>query len=77
MSSRNDDRFRVRPGAPKSRQQKFVYKGLRMSARLVTVWHTPCTGPCGRPFYWTHCAARIEARRDQDTVVNLKQAGSR
>ena len=75
MSSRDDDRFRVRPGAPKNRQQKFVSQvlkevskaggksvrksGARPGARLRA-------GPCGRPFCWQHCAAGVAARRHQD-----------
>lgn len=86
MSKQDDDRFRVRPGAPKSRQQKFVSQVLKevskAGGKSVRKSGTRPGARLGRG----HVAARFTGRSAQPgsrrvtiktRLVNLKQAGAR
>ena len=86
MSSRDDDRFRVRPGAPRNRQQKFVSQVLKeISKAGGKSIHRSGARP-GARLGRGHVAARFtgrslspNARRVtiKTRLVNLKQAGPR
>ena len=86
MSSRDDDRFRVRPGAPKNRQQKFVSQVLKeVSKAGGKSVHKSGARP-GARLGRGHVAARFTGHTAQPgsrrvaiktRLVNLKQAGSR
>ena len=86
MSKQDDDRFRVRPSAPKNRQQKFVSQVLKevskAGGKSVRKSGTRLGARLGRG----HVAARFtgrslspHARRVtiKTRLVNLKQAGPR
>ncbi len=86
MSKQDDDRFRVRPGAPKSRQQKFVSQVLKevskAGGKSVRKSGTRPGARLGRG----HVAASFTGRSAQPgsrrvtiktRLVNLKQAGAR
>lgn len=86
MSKQEDDRFRVRPGAPKNRQQKFVSQVLKeVSKAGGKSVHKSGIRP-GARLGRGHVAARFTGRTAQPgsrrvaiktRLVNLKQAGSR
>ena len=86
MSKQDDDRFRVRPGAPKNRQQKFVSQVLKevskAGGKSVRKSGTRPGARLGRG----HVAASFTGRSAQPgsrrvtiktRLVNLKQAGAR
>ena len=86
----DDDRFRIRPGAPKARQQSFVSKVLREAGKAGPVASRKADSMAGnRPgarLGRGHVAARFadqslapNARRAavKARVVNLRQAGAR
>lgn len=86
MSSRDDDRFRVRPGAPKSRQQKFVSQVLKEVSKAGGKSVSKSGARPGARLGRGHVAARFAGRTAQPgsrrvaiktRLVNLKQAGSR
>jgi len=86
MSSRDDDRFRVRPGAPKNRQQKFVSQVLKevskAGGRSIRKAGTRPGTRLGRGHAaarFTGCSAQPGSRRVtiKTRLLNLKQAGSR
>lgn len=86
MSSRDDDRFRVRPGAPKNRQQKFVSQVLKEVSKAGGKSVRKSGARPGARLGRGHVAARFTghtvrpgARRVaiKTRLVNLKQAGSR
>lgn len=86
MSGHDEDRFRVRPGAPKNRQQKFVSQVLK---EVSKAGGKSVRGSAARPgarLGRGHVAARFtgrslspNARRVtiKTRLVNLKQAGPR
>lgn len=86
MSNREDDRFRVRPGAPKNRQQKFGSQVLKeVSKAGGKSVHKSGARP-GARLGRGHVAARFTGRTAQPgsrrvtiktRLVNLKQAGGR
>lgn len=86
MSKQDDDRFRIRPGTPKSRQQKFVSQVLKQVSKAggksVRKSETRPGARLGRG----HVAASFTGRSAQPgsrrvtiktRLVNLKQAGAR
>ena len=86
MSNQNDDRFNIRPGAPKNRQQKFVSQVLKevskAGGKSIRKSGTRPGARLGRG----HVAARFTGRSAQPgsrrvtiktRLVNLKQAGPR
>ncbi len=86
MSNRDDDRFRVRPGAPKGRQQKFVSKVLKEVSKAGGKLVRKSGGRPGARLGRGHVAASFTGRTTQPgsrrvaiktRLVNLKQAGSR
>ena len=86
MSSRDDDRFRVRPGAPKSRQPKFVSQVLKEVSKAGGKSVRRSGARPGARLGRGHVAARFTGRTAQPgsrrvaiktRLVNLKQAGSR
>ncbi len=86
MSSRDDDHFRVRPGAPKGRQQKFVSKVLKEVSKAGGKSVRKPRGRPGARLGRGHVAASFTGRTAQPgsrrvaiktRLVNLKQAGSR
>ncbi len=86
MSSRDDDRFRVRPGAPKSRQQKFVSQVLKEVSKAGGTSVRKSGARPGARLGRGHVAARFTGHTAQPgsrrvaiktRLVNLKQAGSR
>ena len=86
MSSRDDDRFRVRPGAPKSRQQKFVSQVLKEVSKAGGKSVRKSGARPGARLGRGHVAARFTGHTAQPgsrrvaiktRLVNLKQAGSR
>ena len=84
MSGHDDDRFRVRPGAPKNRQQKFVSQVLR---EVGKAGGRPVRGSATRPgarlgrghvaARFTGCSLSPSTRRVtiKTRLVNLKQTG--
>ena len=86
MSKQDDDRFRVRPSAPKNRQQKFVSQVLKeVSKAGGKSVRKPGARP-GARLGRGHVAASFTGRSAQPgsrrvtiktRLVNLKQAGSR
>lgn len=86
MSSRDDDRFRVRPGAPKNRQPKFVSQVLKEVSKAGGASVRKSGARPGARLGRGHVAARFAGRTAQPgsrrvaiktRLVNLKQAGSR
>ncbi|MHB0975243.1 MAG: DUF3363 domain-containing protein [Thiobacillus sp.] len=86
MSSRDDDPFRVRPGAPKNRQQKFVSKVLKEVSKAGGKSVRKSRARPGARLGRGHVAARFTGRSAQPgsrrvtiktRLVNLKQAGAR
>ncbi len=86
MSSRDDDRFRVRPGAPKHRQPKFVSQVLKEVGKAGGASVRKSGARPGARLGRGHVAARFVGRTAQPgsrrvaiktRLVNLKQAGSR
>jgi type IV secretory pathway VirD2 relaxase len=86
MSSRDDDRFRVRPGAPKSRQQKFVSRVLKEVSKAGGKSVRKSGARPGARLGRGHVAARFTGHTAQPgsrrvaiktRLVNLKQAGPR
>jgi type IV secretory pathway VirD2 relaxase len=86
MSNRDNDRFRVRPGAPKNRQQKFVSQVLKEVSKAGGQAVRRSTARPGARLGRGHVAARFtgrslppNARRVtiKTRLVNLKQVGSR
>lgn len=86
MSSRDDDRFRVRPGAPKNRQQKFVSQVLKEVSKAGGKSVRKSGARPGARLGRGHVAARLTGRSAQPgsrrvtiktRLVNLKQAGPR
>ncbi len=86
MSNQDDDRFRVRPGAPKNRQQKFVSKVLKEVSKAGGKSVRKSGARPGARLGRGHVAARFTGRSAQPgsrrvtiktRLVNLKQAGSR
>ena len=86
MSSRDDDRFRVRPGAPKSRQQKFVSQVLKEVSKAGGKSVRKSGARPGARLGRGHVTARFTGHTAQPgsrrvaiktRLVNLKQAGSR
>jgi type IV secretory pathway VirD2 relaxase len=86
MSGHDEDRFRVRPGAPKNRQQKFVSQVIKeISKAGGKSVHRPGARP-GARLGRGHVAARFTSRSlspnarrvtIKTRLVNLKQVGSR
>ncbi len=86
MSNQHDDRFRVRPGAPKNRQQKFISQVLREVSKAGGKSVRKSGARPGARLGRGHVAARLTGRTAQPgsrrvtiktRLVNLKQAGSR
>jgi type IV secretory pathway VirD2 relaxase len=86
MSSRDDDRFRVRPGAPKNRQQKFVSQVLKEVSKAGGKSVRKSGARPGARLGRGHVAARFTGRSAQPgsrrvtiktRLVNIKQAGPR
>jgi hypothetical protein len=86
MSSRDDDRFRVRPGAPKNRQPKFVSQVLKEVSKAGGASVRKSGARPGARLGRGHVAARFAGRTTQPgsrrvaiktRLVNLKQAGPR
>ncbi|MDB5971133.1 MAG: type secretion protein [Hydrocarboniphaga sp.] len=86
MSARDDDRFRVRPGAPKNRQQKFVSQVIRQLGKAGGQSAGKVGAQPGARLGRGHVAAQFagrslspNARRVtiKTRLVNLKQAGPR
>ena len=86
MSSRDDDRFRVRPGAPKTRQQKFVSQVLKEVSKAGGKSVRKSGARPGARLGRGHVAARFTGHTAQPgsrrvaiktRLVNLKQAGPR
>jgi type IV secretory pathway VirD2 relaxase len=86
MSRKDDDNFRVRPGAPKNRQQRFVSRVLREVSKAAGTSSRRLTGRPGSRLGRGHVAARFtgrtlshNARRVviKTRLVNLKQVGAR
>lgn len=86
MSKQDDDRFRIRPSAPRNRQQKFVSQILKeVSKAGGKAVRKPGARP-GARLGRGHVAARFTGRSTQPgsrrvtiktRLVNLKQAGAR
>ena len=86
MSKQDDDRFRVRPGAPKNRQQKFVSQVLKEVSKAGGKSVRKSGARPGARLGRGHVAARFTGRSAQPgsrrvtiktRLVNLKQAGPR
>ncbi len=86
MSNRDDDRFHVRPGAPKNRQQKFVSQVLKEVSKAGGASVRKSGARPGARLGRGHVAARFAGRTAQPgsrrvaiktRLVNLKQAGLR
>ncbi len=86
MSSRDDDRFRVRPSAPRNRQQKFVSQVLKEVSKAGGKSVRKSGARPGARLGRGHVAARFTGRSAQPgsrrvtiktRLVNLKQAGAR
>jgi type IV secretory pathway VirD2 relaxase len=86
MSNQDDDRFRVRPGAPKNRQQKFVSQVLKEVSRAGGKSLRKSGARPGARLGRGHVAARFAGRSAQPgsrrvtiktRLVNIKQAGPR
>ena len=86
MSKQDDDRFRVRPGAPKNRQQKFVSQVLKEVSKAGGKSVRKSGARPGARLGRGHVAARFAGRSAQPgsrritiktRLVNLKQAGPR
>jgi type IV secretory pathway VirD2 relaxase len=86
MSRKDDDNFRVRPGAPKNRQQRFVSRVLREVSKAGGKPSRRLTGRPGSRLGRGHVAARFtgrtlprNARRVviKTRLVNLRQVGAR
>ena len=86
MSSRDDDRFRVRPDVPKNRQQKFISKVLKEVSKAGGKSIRKSGVRPGARLGRGHVAARFTGRSAQPgsrrvtiktRLVNLKQAGPR
>jgi type IV secretory pathway VirD2 relaxase len=86
MSSRDDDRFRMRPGAPKNRQQKFVSQVLKEVSKAGGKSVRKSGARPGARLGRGHVAARFTGHTAQPgsrrvaiktRLVNLKRAGSR
>jgi type IV secretory pathway VirD2 relaxase len=90
MSTSDDDRFRIRPGAPKSRPRKFVSQVLKEASKAgSTSLKRSARKLSGRPgarLGRGHTAARFTGHNLQPgsrrvtiktRLVNLKQAGAR
>jgi len=86
MSRQDDDRFRVRPGAPKNRSQRFVSQVLREASKAGGKSLRKTAARPGARLGRGHVAARftsrtlpLNARRVtiKTRLVNLKQAGPR
>lgn len=86
MSKQDDDRFRVRPGAPKNRQQKFISQVLREVSKAGGKSVRKSGARPGARLGRGHVAARFTGRTAQPgsrrvtiktRLVNLKQAGPR
>lgn len=86
MSSQDDERFRVRPGAPKNRQQKFVSQVLKEVSKAGGKSIRKSGARPGARLGRGHVAARFTGSSAQPgsrrvtiktRLVNLKQAGPR
>ncbi len=86
MSKQDDDRFRVRPRAPKSRQQKFVSQVLKEVSKAGGKSVRKSGARPGARLGRGHVAASFTGRSVQPgsrrvtiktRLVNLKQAGAR
>jgi len=86
MSSRDDDRFRIRPGTPKNRQQKFVSQVLKEVSKAGGKSVRKSGARPGARLGRGHVAARFTGHSAQPgsrrvtiktRLVNLKQAGAR
>ena len=86
MSSRDDDRFRVRPGAPRNRHQKFVSQVLKEVSKASGKSVRKSGARPGARLGRGHVAARFTGRAAQPgsrrvtiktRLVNLRQAGPR
>ncbi|MAT64283.1 MAG: type VI secretion protein [Gammaproteobacteria bacterium] len=86
MSKQDDDRFRVRPNAPKNRQQKFVSQVLKEVSKAGGRSVRRSGARPGARLGRGHVAASFTGRSAQPgsrrvtiktRLVNLKQAGSR
>ncbi|MDX1253356.1 MAG: relaxase/mobilization nuclease and DUF3363 domain-containing protein [Gammaproteobacteria bacterium] len=86
MSKQDDDRFRVRPSAPKNRQQKFVSQVLKEVSKAGGKSVRKSGARPGARLGRGHVAAQFTSRTAQPgsrrvtfktRLVNLKQAGSR
>ncbi|MDA8258391.1 MAG: relaxase/mobilization nuclease and DUF3363 domain-containing protein, partial [Betaproteobacteria bacterium] len=86
MSKQDDDRFRVRPGAPKNRQQKFVSQVLKEVSKVGGKSVRKSGARPGARLGRGHVAASFTGRSAQPgsrrvtiktRLVNLKQAGAR
>jgi type IV secretory pathway VirD2 relaxase len=86
MSKRDDERFRVRSGTPRSGQQKFVSQVLREVSKAGGKALRKTGGRPGARLGRGHVAARFTGRSAQPgsrrvtiktRLVNLKQTGSR
>ncbi len=85
MSPRDDDQFRIRPGAPKQRGDAFISKVLREASKAGAKASKAGKRPCAR-LVRGHVAARFgksaqapNARRVtiKTRLVNLAKAGAR
>ena len=86
MSKQDDDRFRVRPGAPRNRQRKFVSQVLKEVGKAGGKSIRKSGARPGARLGRGHVAARFAGRSAQPgsrrvtiktRLVNLKQAGAR
>ena len=86
MSKQDDDRFRVRPGASRNRQQKFISQVLKEVSKAGGKPVRKSGARPGARLGRGHVAARFTGRSAQPgsrrvtiktRLVNLKQAGSR
>ena len=86
MNQHDDDRFRVRPGAPKSRSQRFVSQVLREASKAGGKSLRGTAARPGARLGRGHVAARFTGRTLSSNarrvtiktrLVNLRQAGSR
>ncbi|WP_296891903.1 relaxase/mobilization nuclease and DUF3363 domain-containing protein [Thiobacillus sp.] len=86
MSKQDDDRFRIRPSAPKNRQQKFVSQVLKEVSKAGGKAVRKSGARPGARLGRGHVAASFTGRSAQPgsrrvtiktRLVNLKQAGSR
>jgi len=86
MNQHDDDRFRVRPGAPKSRSQRFVSQVIREASKAGGKSLRRTAARPGARLGRGHVAARFTGRTLSSNarrvtiktrLVNLKRAGSR